>query len=328
MPPPRYRRVPLWTTLIPLVAGVAVWAVLWTGYQRDFERTLATVLPADAAVATGGFPYRLDARVAPLALAWSGDALAARLDAAEAVANRVPWQPERTVLNLRAPVLRLSLEPLTDATLTIAAPAAQGSLRTADGRIARLSVVWEDAVVRLGWLPVAVRAETLEAHLRETPASSAVADSASPRLPTQDQLVLSGTGVRFGDGDRLALALDSEVTADRPVDSLRTWLAQGTVEARALTLSDATGEVARFVGTLVPGGDGRVRVAGTVETVCPQSVRAAFAGGPAPSEKRTRRPERIAFTGLLPGGLELAPADPARPPAPVRGQQPACPRLR
>lgn len=314
-------------TLVPLVAGIAAWAVLWNGFRSDFEATLGRLLPDETRVSTGGFPYRLEARAAPLALDWSGDALTATIQAAEAVANRVPWQPARTVLNLREPRLRLALAPLQEARLEIAAPAAQASLRTAEGRIARMSVVWEDATVRLGWLPMPITAERLEAHLRETPARDA-ADASTPRLPTQDQLVLTARDLRFGGGDPLTLMLDSEVTADRPVTSLKAWAAQGTVEVRALTLSDATGEVARFTGTLVPAGDGTLRLAGTVETVCPQSVRATFEGRPAPSEKRSRRPERIAFTGLLPGGLELAPADPDRPPPPVRGQQPPCPRLR
>lgn len=329
MNPPRHRRFPLWAATIPLLAGVAVWALLWNGYRRDFEATLAQLLPESqqAVLTTGGFPYRLEVRATPLALDWSGDALMARITAAEAIANRVPWQAERTVLNLRDTSLRLALQPLKDAAVTVTAPVAQASLRTADGRIDRLSVVWQDAEIAIGWLPMPIRADVFEAHVRETP-SDANPEPDNPRLPTQDQLVLSGTAVRFGDGDPLQMSLDSEVTAGNPVSSLAGWLQDGTVETRALLLSDGTGEVARFTGTIVPAGDGGLRLAGTVETVCPQSVRAAFAGMPAPSERRSRRPERIAFTGLLPGGLELAPSDPARPLPPVRAQQPPCPRLR
>ncbi|MFN7175250.1 MAG: hypothetical protein ACK4MT_11250, partial [Thermaurantiacus tibetensis] len=101
-----------------------------------------------------------------------------------------------------------------------------------------------------------------------------------------------------------------------------------TAEIRSLTLSDPTGEVARLSATLVPDGAGRLRVAGTIETVCPASVRAALEGAPPVSEQRSRRPETIAFEGLLPRDLRVAPRDPSKPPPPVRAQEPECPRLR
>jgi hypothetical protein len=318
------RRWPLWTTLVPLVAGIAVWAVLWTGYRRDFEATLAAVLPPDTAIETGGFPYRLEATVAPLAIERRDVALVARLEAARATANRVPWQPARTVLSLEETTLALALAPIRGATIAVSAAGAQASLRMESGRIARLSAVWTDAVVETGLLPVPARAASLEAHLRETPATGS--DPRSPRLPTQDQLVIAGTDVRFGRGEPVDLKIDAEVTAPGPVASLAGWQQGGTIEIRSAVLSDATGEVARLEGTIVPSKGG-LRFSGTVETVCPASVRAAVAGGPQVVEQRSRRPERFAMEGPMPGGMMAAPRDAAKPLPPVRGQEPPCPRL-
>ncbi len=320
------RRLPLWTMLIPLVAGVGLWFWLWSGYRNDLAATLRPLLPADTLIETGGFPYRLEARVAPLGFAYAGEALEASLKASQAVVHRVPWQTHHAVLNLEQPDLRLALSAVPGATLRIAAPAAQASLKRADGRIARLSLVWHNPRIETGLLAPAMTAESLEAHLRETPAEQLPASS--PRHPTQDQLMLSARALRIGGGDPLDLAMTAEVTAPHPVTSLNGWRDGGTVEGRTLTLSDATGEVARFTGTLVMDAGGALSLAGTVETVCPASVRAAFANAPAPSEMRSRKPVRIAFAGTLPAGLAMAPAVPGSMVPPVRAQEPPCPRLR
>ncbi len=327
------RRIPLWATLIPLVLGIAVWGIVWRGYEAGFEADLRRVLPADAGVEAGGFPYRLEARLAGIKLDHNDAALELGLAAEGATINRVPWQRDRQVITVEGSQARAALAPLAGATVVVNAPEALASLRLDAERIARLSVVWQKPQITTGLIATPIRADSFEAHLRETPAGGTAGAppgrglARTPRLPTQAQLVLSGTGVQFGAGAPLTLALDSEMTGPGPLTSLAGWEQGGTAEIRSATLSDATGEVARLSATLAAEG-GRLRLAGTVETVCPATVRAAIAGQPAPRELRSRVPERIAIGGTLPGGLTAAARNPAKPPPPVRGQEPPCPALR
>jgi hypothetical protein len=321
-------RIPLWATLLPLVAGIAIWAFVWRGYEQDFVEDLSAVLPANTRIETGGFPYRLEATVAPLAVTHADRALRLEAKAAELQVNRVPWQRDRQVLNLRGVTAEAALAPLAGAVARIDAASAQASLRLEGKRIARLSVVWAEPAIQTGLFATPARAQQFELHLRETPAKAGGADPASPRLPTQAQLVLSGTDVRFGGGAPLALGLDSELTGAGPIASLDAWEKNGTAEIRSATLSDSTGEVARMTATLVADGGRALRVSGVIETVCPMSVRAAIGGTAPVAEQRTRKPERIAIAGTLPGGLVASARDPALPPPPVRGQEPPCPRLR
>jgi hypothetical protein len=85
--------------------------------------------------------------------------------------------------------------------------------------------------------------------------------------------------------------------------------------------------VARVKATIVPIGRSGLRLAGTIETVCPASVAAAIAAAPPVSEQRLRAPVQLAFQGV-PGAVTLAPlpADLAR--RAVRAQLPPCPVLR
>lgn len=323
-----FSRFPLWIMLAPLVLGVLVWWLVWRGYAADFEAEVAAALPPGTQVSASGFPYRLETRIPDVDLAYSDAALRARLRAGEIAVNRVPWQKDRQVLNLTDPVAELALAPLSGATVRVAAKEAQGSLRLDGARIARLSAVWEAPTIKTGLFAQPVKAARFEAHLRETPSGNDMSAPRNPRLPTQAQLVLAGTGVRFGGGDPLTLALDLDITAGAPLVALSRWASGGTVELRTLMLADGTGEVARMVGTIVPDGSGALRIAGTIETVCPANARAALAGLPAVSERRVRKAEVIAFSGSLPGGIVAEARNPAVPPAPVRGQEPACPRFR
>jgi len=319
-------RLPLWATLVPLVAGILVWFILWGGHRDRLVADMQQLLPAGTQIATSGFPYRLVATVKPLDIGRDDVAVSGRLQAAEVSVNRQPWQPNRQVMNLTDSIAQLAIKPFSGAGVRIVAGKAQASLRLEGGRIARLSAVWEKPEVTTGLLPVAITADSFEAHFRETPGSGG--NSANPRLPTQDQLVLAGTAVRLGGGDPLKLSLDSEITARGPVRSFATWGDGGTVEIRSLSLADATGEVARIQATVVPGASGGLRIAGTIETVCPANVRAAIAGLSPVSEKRARKAVLLPFEGSLPGSISIPAADPAKPPPPVRGQEPACPRLR
>lgn len=320
------RRIPLWTTLVPLLLGVAVWAFIWRGYEADLAADLQSVLPPDAGIETGGFPYRLEARLGAMKLEQQDSALRLALAVDGASINRVPWQRNRQVISLGRSQAQAALLPIPGAEFQIDAPAAQASLRLDGKRIARLSAVWQQPEIRTGLFEAALKASQFEAHLRETPAKGTAPGGRSP-FPTQVQLVLNGTEVRIAQGAPLALALTGELTAPQPITSLATWQQGGAGEIRSAVLSDATGEVARLSATVSADG-GQLRVSGTVETVCPASVRAAIAGAPAPAEQRSRKPERIAVSGTLPGGLVAAPRDPGKPPPPVRAQEPPCPRMR
>lgn len=325
------RRIPLWATLIPLVLGVLLWAWLWRGYEARLESDLAKILPPGTAIEATGFPYRLEARIAPARAALDDVALSASVSAAEAAVNRVPWQRDRQVIAARNSDAAIALKSLPGAHVRVTAPMAQASLRLDDGRIARLSIVWDQPDLSTGLVAVPVRAGRLEAHLRETPAPAGgqpAGTAGGPTGPTQAQLVLGSPDIRFGEGAPLVFSLDSELTAAAPLTSFAGWAGGGTYEIRSATLADKTGEVARLSATLVRDAQGRLAIAGTIDTVCPASVRAAIAGEAAPVEQRTRKPERIAISGSLPGEITATARDAGKPPPPVRGQEPPCPRLR
>ncbi len=319
------RRVPLWATLVPLAVGIGGWYLAWSGWRDRLEATLASVLPKGTDVSVGGFPYRLEARTGPVSLMVRDEAVEAALEAAALAVNRQPWRVDRQVINLTAPRARLAIPRLAGMTASVEAPVAQASLRFEGARIARASAVFEAALVGTAFLPEPVRAAQFEAHVRETPAE---APAASATFPVQAQLVIAGRDLRVGAGDPLSVSLAVDLAAPGPVRSVAAWVAGGTAEVRELVLADATGEVARLVATLSPGQDGRVLLAGTVETVCPSAVRAALAGRPPVAEKRTRKPVRFALTGILGEMVEVEAPPPGTVTPPVRSQAPDCPRLR
>lgn len=323
------RRIPLWATLIPLVLGVILWGWMWRDYAARFRNELQAAAPAGTDVSVGGFPYRLEARIPDVKAALDAGVLQGSLQVRELAVNRVPWQADRQVLNLDQSAAELRLAPIPGANVRVEAEEAQASLHLDGGNIARLSIVWENPRISTGLLPVPLSAGHFEAHLRETPATEVATDvgtGAPP--PTQAQVVLSGNAVRFGEGSPLTLALDSELTGLAPLKSYARWAAGGATEIRSATLTDETGEVARLTATLRPDGNGALMLKGQVETVCPASVRAVIAGEPQPTEKRSRTVQTIELSGRLPGGVVASPADPTKPPPPVRGQEPACPKLR
>ena len=315
------RRVPLWVTLLPLLAGIGAYWLVWDRFAHRFAADIAAVLPG-APPAIAGFPYRLETEIARPVLARDWPGLAVRLSAARAVLNRGPWQPSLTVVSTETPRVSLAVPRLAGASITLTAATGLSSLNVEAGRIARLSNVFTAAQAMLGMFPAQASAERLELHFRETPTAATV--SASPRFPVQAQLVLAGEGVRLAGGDPLTLAGEAALTARAPIRSLAAWSAGGTAELKA-SLTDATGEVLAIAATAVPTGDGRVRLAGTLTTVCPATVRAAFAQTSPPAERRTRMPVRLAFSGFG-GSLRLTGTVPAN--APVRAQIPPCPALR
>lgn len=315
-------RIPLWATLAPLVLGILLWLWLWRGYAADFRAELEKALPADTAIEISGFPYRLEARVQHFD-ARGGDVLHGAVRADELVVNRVPWQRNRQVLSLRNPVAEVEVAPLAGAGIEVAAPESQASLHLEQGRLARLSMVWEQAAIKTGLLPVQADARHFEAHVRELPADGAASANAA-----RAEIILSGEDVQFGGGDPLSLAVEAEVQGRAPLEGYAGWADGGIVAIRSASLTDAGGEVARFSGMLKPDGHGAMQLQGAVETVCPATVRAALQGLDHKHEMRARKPVVLAVSGAFPGDLTTPPADPSKPPPPVRGQDAPCPRLR
>ncbi len=314
------RRWPLWLTLVPLVAGIAFYATLWSGWAEEFRASVAQWLPA-AKLTITGFPYRLEANVAAPQLS-GGDVVRLSASAATARINRGPWQPDVTVIGTEAPRFAAMVSPVISAEVT--GKTALSSVHVDAGKLARLSSVVEAAQGRIGLSPVAIAADTLEIHLRER---HDVATPASPTGPARGQAVVTGARLRFGEGDALTFAAYMLVTGPARLAGYDRWAQSGTIEVTGVTLADAHGEVARLVGTLAPVGRDTLQMAGTISTICPLNIAAALAAAPPVTEKRLRAPVLLAFQGRA-GAVVLAPppADLAR--RPVRGQMPDCPALR
>lgn len=311
------RRLPLWLTLVPLIIGIAVYWHLWSGYRDTLRADIARFVPGDIAI--GGFPYRMEATV-PAPVLVRPEPLVLSLKAERAVVNRGPWQRDLTVVRTVQPRVGFAV-PLAGASATIAAASAISSVHLAGGRVVRQSNVFTAARVSLGLFAAPWTAATLEVHLRELAGRSN--EAWSPHPPPQAQVVLAATGVRLGRGPLLTLAGDIAVTAASRLRDYAGWLDGGTVEINRLTLSDATGEIVRLSATAVPVA-GRLRLTGTIDTVCPAMVAAAFAGTTMPAEFRARTAVRLAFDGTV-GSFRLTTA--AAGPHPVRAQAPPCPAL-
>ena len=316
------KRLPLWTTLIPLAAGLAIYWWYWDRERATFEDRLAAVF--GEGVSVSGFPYRLEADVREPRLRHDGQyALDIRAD--RAVVNRQPWRHSLSFVRLIEPWLQWRAPPL-GVGFDVASRTARASLRLDGDRIVRLSSVHDTAELRLPFVAALATAASFEWHFRETPAAPDPA-SRAPTFPEQAQVVLAAEGIRFGQGDPLKLAAQIGLTSGAPIWDLASWRRGGTIELRRVTLSDKTGEVATLIATGSASLTAPLRLAGTIETVCPMSVQAAFAGTAAPGrEYRTRRPVKLGFGGA-PGDLELLlPAGGPRR-MPVRTQEPPCPRL-
>ncbi len=314
------KRVPLWLTIVPLLLGGLIYWQFWAGWRDRLRTDLAVAVPGEA-VTIGGFPYRLEADVAHPAYRLDGPF---RIDvtAARARVNRNPWQRDLSVVRTDHPVARLAVAALGGLTLDARAVSGVTSVRLTRGGIARLSTVLTGMTAATGLFAAPIAAKTFEVHLRETRARSNEAWSATP--PQQAQVVLSGAGVRFGAGAPLSLDLDAGITATARLRDYAGWATGGTVEVRAATLTDASGEVARLTASAVPTG-GTLRLTGTIATVCPRSVAAAIAGLASPAEWRLRNAVRLAIGGT-PGAFTIG-APPTNAPSAVRAQLPPCPRL-
>jgi hypothetical protein len=317
------RRIPLWATLVPLMVGLAIYWWYWDRERAAFERRLDAVF-GEGRASVGGFPYRLESDVAKPRLRHDGQ-YALDVEAERAVINRQPWRDSLSFIRLIEPRLQWRAAAL-DIDFEVASRTAKASLRLDGERIVRLSSVNDDAELRLPFVGTAATAKSFEWHLRETPAAPDPA-SRAPTFPEQAQLVLAADAIRFGKGDPLKLAAQIGLTSAAPIWDLAGWRRGGTAELRGVTLSDAAGEVATLIATGSASLTAPLRIAGTIETVCPISVQAAFAGIAAPvREYRTRRPVKLGFGGTV-GDLELLlPAGGLRR-MPVRAQEEPCPKL-
>lgn len=315
------RRLPLWTTLIPLVLAGGLYWVLWSGWAKEFGAAVEDVLPATD-VSVTGFPYRLETEItSPTWTFGSGVKIAAGAD--RAFINRGPWAPELTVVRAEYPKFSAIVGPGFGASFT--GKAALTSVKIVEGRLVRLSSVIEAAKARLGFTPVAIVADVLELHLRERVPEATLPESAT--LPPRGQLVVKGERLRFDGGDALTFAADMTANGATRLTDFDRWAHDGTIEVAKLTLADAHGEVAKVAATVVPMGRTGLRFAGTIETVCPGNVLAAFDGAPAVKELRLRIPVRLAFDGPA-GALRLTGVPDDLAMRARRGQDPACPAIR
>lgn len=310
------RRLPLWTTLIPLALGVAGYYAWWSKQADTLADAVAPWVGAPLTVQ--GFPYRIELVAERPLFTHEGEGNLT-VAAERLVINRGPAASPVLVGYLERPRIALSAKGVPAAAVTLRAAASQSSWRWDRGHLARLSTVLTDARIVSPLLPAPLIGPEIEVHVRETPATADPASrSATP--PAQVEAVLRGGAVRFGGGDPLKLTAQAELTAPQAIRSRAAWDG-GTAELRSLTLADKTGEVLKLSATALPSGE----VAGTVETVCPRTVLALFAGTAPPKELRARRTIRFAFSGR-PGGYTADAPDLSR--VPVRSQEPLCPALR
>ncbi len=317
------KRIPLWITLIPLAIGLAVYWWYWDAERDAFEAALQPVF-GEGRAPVNGFPYRLEAQIAHPR--WRRDGqYVLDLRADGLVVNRQPWREGLTFARALAPSVSWEA-PGLGARFSVRSPTAQASLHVVDGRITRLSVVHPDAQLTLPIVPVPATAASFEWHFRETPASPDPA-SRAPTFPEQAQVVLSGEGLRFRGGDPLTFEAQIGVTSAAAIWDLASWRRGGTAELRRLSLADGKGEVVTVVATASASLSDPLRILGTIETVCPESVQALFAGAPMPArEYRARRPVTFSFGGTADDLRLMLPAG-AAPKRPVRAQEAPCPRL-
>jgi hypothetical protein len=317
-------RFPLWTTLIPLLVGAGGYWLVWHRFSEQFAADLTRILPSQTA-SVSGFPYRLEAGFDEATLHVGNAPFHASLSAGRMILNRGPWQPELTVMRSTDAALAMAITSVAGATVSITAPAAQGSLRRSDNRIVRLSLVFNHAKLAIGGLPIPVSAGTFEVHFREQ--LGTIGGTKGPTLPARWDGVVHASDLRFTSGDALTLSASFSINAKAPLESYTDWADGGTIEVVHFRLADATGEILDGAATVAPAATGTLRINGSLTTTCPETVRAAFSGRSAPHEMRLRAPVRLAFGG---DGTALTVDAPAAGlgSLPRRGQLPPCPSIR
>ena len=216
--------------------------------------------------------------------------------------------------------LAFALTGITGLRGALEAPRAQASVRLDGSGLKRLSMVLENPAMTFGVVPRPVTARRFEVHLLVTPVRNG-------REVSQAQLALSGEGVRLGQGDPLSAEVTAYAAGAAPLRSVAAWAAGGgSIRVERVVLADATGEVLRMTADAEPTGP-RLMTRGTLTTVCPFTVRAAFAGQALPPERRARLPVTLGYAGLAAGGLTLQEPPGGLQPLPTRDQLPPCPAI-
>lgn len=319
------RLSPLWM-VVPIGAFILIWFWIWSGHRDQLEADIVPFLPKGTSYNINGFPYRLDMQTGKVAVQYEGESLSANLSASETLISRAVRKRDLQVFSLDNPSLVVALKNVPGLQVKVKSAEAKASLNLQNGVIARLSADWPEPVIETPLLPRPAKAEQLEVHLRETPAHQQDSET-DPRHPSQAEMIMAGKKVRIGAGAPFGFRLLMELTAANPIKSYAGWQDGGTAELRELQIFDSHGEIATVKATIADTLDG-LQIAGTVETVCPGSVRGAVSGEPAVVRKRLRRSITIPFSGGFPTGFALDTPNPREAQLPVRGQEPDCPILR
>lgn len=316
-------RLPFWAAILPLVLGLFGYWLYWRGEAAAFRTEVAAHI-GGAAVESGGFPYRIEARMGRVAVRHETPELLLLAGADSAVVNRQPWRTGHVVVAAENTRLQIALAGLAGARLDVEAPAMLASVRRPAETLERLSMRFDRAKV---WLPLAggpVAATDFELHLRETPALGATGNA--PAFPVQAEARVAGTLER-ADGLRFGIEIPLFATARARIASVAGWRDGGTVEVKGARLLTAEGKpLAGIEATLAPLPDGRIAVSGTISTECPATVTALLQGGVPATEYRSRRDRMLPLTGDSGAGFAVgAPEGPSG--GPVRSQEPPCPAL-
>ncbi len=322
------RRLPLWLTLLPLVVAAALYWRWWQGESASFRAELVAVLGSGVPIDVGGFPYRLATDLDHLALSSEGSDGSLGFTAERVTIHRQPFVRTLSVIGAAQPRLRARATAFAGANLRIAAPTGRASINRTFGRLNRLSAEFAAADIALGIVSPTLHAQHLEIHLRETPVAP-IAFPTGPTLPTQAEIIVRATALRIGRSAPLTLEAAVALTAAAPLRSVRGWAAQsGTLELRRFSLSDTGGSVVQGSMTLAPMANGVLRIVGTASTVCPRTLIAALANGPAPPrEYRARQFHTLAFGGTA-GAVRPLTDEASLGAFTVRTQEPPCPALR
>lgn len=316
-------RIPFWVPVLPLVLGLLGYWLYWRGEAAAFRAEVAAHV-GGAAVESGGFPYRVEARIGAVAIRRETPELSLSVGADTAVVNRQPWRTGHVVVAAENPRLQIALAGLAGARLDVEAPAMLASIRRPEETLERLSMRFDRAKVWLPFVGGPFAATDFELHLRETPALAAA--GTAPSFPVQAEARVAGTLER-ADGLRFGIEIPLFATARTRIASVAGWRDGGTVEVKGARLLTADGKpLAGIEATLAPLPDGRIAVSGTVSTECPATVAALLQGGVPAVEYRSRRDRALTLTGDSGTGFALgAPEGPSG--GPVRSQEPPCPAL-
>lgn len=244
------RRFPLWAAILPLLFGILAYWLYWEREAEAFRQAVIAAVPGTAKAEIGGFPYRIEARLAKFSVQSEHDDLMLALSSGATVINRQPWRTGHVVVAAQKPNMNFSVPSILGADLRIEAPAMLASVRRPGETLQRLSMQFPKA--RL-WLPVVggpFEATELEVHIRETPAKAGPQSSPTPPVQAEARLVgkLGHTG-----GASFGIDLPLFVTAATRIASVGDWQSSGTVEIKGGILTDTRGKpVAGFDVTLAP----------------------------------------------------------------------------